>query len=151
MSTRGNTVLDAAAIEEAVYPFLGPQKTLDDIEGARDALQKIYQARGYQSVFVELPEQKVDDGIVYLQVSETKVGRVRGGCQALLAGKFAMKYRGQGGAVPDFTTVQTQLAGLNRGVPVARSRRWCVKASAPAPWTWTCRWKTRTPGTPASV
>lgn len=74
---RGNTVLDARAIEEAVYPFLGPQKTLVDIEGARDALQKIYQARGYQSVFVELPEQKVDDGIVYLQVSETKVGRVR--------------------------------------------------------------------------
>ena len=75
---RGNTVLDAATIEEAVYPFLGPQKTLGDIEGARDALQKIYQSRGYQSVFVELPEQKVDDGIVYLQVSETKVGRVRG-------------------------------------------------------------------------
>jgi hypothetical protein len=74
---RGNTVLDAATIEEAVYPFLGPQKTLGDIEGARDALQKIYQARGYQSVFVELPEQKVDDGIVYLHVSETKVGRVR--------------------------------------------------------------------------
>ena len=74
---RGNTVLDAATIEEAVYPFLGPQKTLGDIEGARDALQKIYQARGYQSVFVELPEQKGDDGIVFLQVSETKVGRVR--------------------------------------------------------------------------
>ena len=74
---RGNTVLDARAIEEAVYPFLGPQKALSDIEGARDALQKAYQERGYQSVFVELPEQAVADGIVYLQVSETKVGRVR--------------------------------------------------------------------------
>lgn len=74
---RGNTVLDARTIEEAVYPFLGPQKYLADIEGARDALQKAYQANGYQSVFVELPEQKVEDGIVYLQVSETKVGRVR--------------------------------------------------------------------------
>ena len=56
---RGNTVLDARAIEEAVYPFLGPQKALSDIEGARDALQKAYQARGYQSVFVELPEQEL--------------------------------------------------------------------------------------------
>ena len=26
------------------------------MHGARDALQKIYQSRGYQSVFVELPE-----------------------------------------------------------------------------------------------
>ncbi|MBT2372645.1 ShlB/FhaC/HecB family hemolysin secretion/activation protein [Pseudomonas fluorescens] len=114
---RGNTVLDARAIEEAVYPFLGPQKSLGDIEGARDALQKIYQERGYQSVFVELPEQKVDDGIVYLQVSETKIGRVR-----VVGAKHyspvdirdevpALKE----GAVPDFASVQTQLAGLNRG------------------------------------
>jgi hemolysin activation/secretion protein len=115
---RGNTVLDAAAIEEAVYPFLGPQKTLGDIEGARDALQKIYQARGYQSVFVELPEQKVDDGIVYLQVSETKIGRVR-----VVGAKHysPVEIRDEvsalkEGAVPDFATVQTQLAGLNRGV-----------------------------------
>lgn len=113
---RGNTVLDARAIEEAVYPFLGPQKTLNDIEGAREALQKVYQARGYQSVFVELPEQKVEDGIVYLQVSETKVGRVR-----VVGAKHyspvdiredvpALKE----GEVPDFSKVQGELAQLNK-------------------------------------
>jgi hemolysin activation/secretion protein len=113
---RGNTVLDARAIEEAVYPFLGPQKHLADIEGARDALQKAYQAHGYQSVFVDLPEQKVEDGIVYLQVSETKVGRVR-----VVGAKHyspveirddvpALKE----GQVPDFAQVQTELAQLNK-------------------------------------
>ncbi|VFS88236.1 membrane protein [Pseudomonas aeruginosa] len=30
---RGNTVLDNRAIEAAVYPFLGPQRSLGDIEG----------------------------------------------------------------------------------------------------------------------
>ncbi|WMR32948.1 POTRA domain-containing protein, partial [Metapseudomonas otitidis] len=74
---RGNSVLQARDIEAAVYPFLGPQRTLADIEGARDALQQRYQALGYQSVFVELPEQQVEGGVVYLQVSETRVGRVR--------------------------------------------------------------------------
>ncbi|MER2105288.1 MAG: POTRA domain-containing protein, partial [Pseudomonas atacamensis] len=113
---RGNTVLDARAIEEAVYPFLGPQKALSDIEGARDALQKAYQERGYQSVFVELPEQAVADGIVYLQVSETKVGRVR-----VVGAKHyspldirdnvpALKE----GEVPDFAKVQGELAQLNK-------------------------------------
>ncbi|WP_448695173.1 ShlB/FhaC/HecB family hemolysin secretion/activation protein [Pseudomonas moraviensis] len=113
---RGNTVLDARAIEEAVYPFLGPQKALSDIEGARDALQKAYQERGYQSVFVELPEQAVADGIVYLQVSETKVGRVR-----VVGAKHyspldirdnvpALKE----GQVPDFAKVQGELAQLNK-------------------------------------
>ena len=113
---RGNTVLDARAIEEAVYPFLGPQKALTDIEGAREALQKAYQAHGYQSVFVELPEQKVEDGIVYLHVSETKVGRVR-----VVGAKHyspvdiredvpALKE----GEVPDFSKVQGELAQLNK-------------------------------------
>ena len=75
---RGNTVLEARDIEKAVYPYLGPDRTLSDIEAAREALQTIYQERGYQSVYVDLPEQQVADGIVFLQVSETKVGRVRG-------------------------------------------------------------------------
>jgi len=113
---RGNTVLDARAIEEAVYPFLGPQKALSDIEGARDALQKVYQARGYQSVFVELPEQQVEDGIVYLQVSETKVGRVR-----VVGAKHysPLEIREEvpalkEGQVPDFGKVQGELASLNK-------------------------------------
>ena len=113
---RGNTVLDARAIEEAVYPFLGPQKALSDIEGAREALQKVYQSRGYQSVFVELPEQKVEDGVVYLQVSETKVGRVR-----VVGAKHysPVEIRDQvpalqEGQVPDFGRVQGELANLNK-------------------------------------
>ena len=113
---RGNTVLDARAIEEAVYPYLGPQKTLDDLEGAREALQKRYQALGYQSVFVELPEQQVEGGVVYLQVSETKVGRVR-----VVGAKHysPVEIREQvpalsEGQVPDFAKVQGELAELNR-------------------------------------
>ncbi|WP_205299628.1 MULTISPECIES: ShlB/FhaC/HecB family hemolysin secretion/activation protein [unclassified Pantoea] len=113
---RGNTVLDAQAIEEAVYPFLGPDKTLADLEGAREALQKRYQDQGYQSVFVELPEQKVEGGVVYLQVTETKVGRVR-----VVGAKHysPVEIREQvpaleEGKVPDFAQVQDELATLNR-------------------------------------
>lgn len=91
---RGNTVLDARDIEEAVYAFLGPQRSLTDIEGARDALQQRYQAKGYQSVFVELPEQQVEGGVVYLQVSETRIGRVRVvGTSTTLPSMCAKKFR----------------------------------------------------------
>ncbi|HKS35045.1 MAG TPA: POTRA domain-containing protein, partial [Enterobacteriaceae bacterium] len=74
---RGNSVLDAETIELAVYPWLGPERKMSDIEGARDALQKIYSDRGYESVYVDLPEQNVVSGVVILQVSETRVGRLR--------------------------------------------------------------------------
>lgn len=127
---RGNSVLQARDIEAAVYPFLGPQRTLADIEGARDALQQRYQALGYQSVFVELPEQQVEGGVVYLQVSETRVGRVRVmGAQhySPLAVRDEVPAL-QEGQVPDFGRVQAELAAANRNpgrqvVPVVREGR----------------------------
>lgn len=114
---RGNTVLDNRAIEKAVYPFLGPERTLSDIEKARDALQEAYHAKGYQSVYVDLPEQAVQGGVVFFQVNETKVGRVRVvGAEhysplAIRDGVPAL----QEGKVPDFAQAQTELAELNRG------------------------------------
>lgn len=73
---RGNTKLQSIDIEKAVYPFEGPGKTIDDVNAARDALQKTYQDKGYQSVVVELPQQQVKDGVIVLQVVEAKVGRL---------------------------------------------------------------------------
>ncbi|PMQ08478.1 ShlB/FhaC/HecB family hemolysin secretion/activation protein [Janthinobacterium sp. AD80] len=114
---RGNTVLDARAIEAAVTPFLGPGRTLKDVEGARDALVAAYQARGYQSVYVDLPEQQVEQGVVVLQVSETKVGRLR-----VVGAQYnsPLDVRQQvpaltEGSVPDFTQAQVELTSLNRG------------------------------------
>lgn len=124
---RGNSVLDARDIEEAVYPFLGPQRSLSDIEGARDALQQSYQNKGYQSVFVELPEQQVEGGVVYLQVSETRIGRVRivGAKHYSLAAVRDEVPGLEEGKVADFAAVQSQLATANRNpgrqvVPVVR-------------------------------
>ncbi|EXF47506.1 OMP85 family outer membrane protein [Pseudomonas sp. BAY1663] len=113
---RGNTVLDAREIEAAVYPFLGLRRSLADIESARDALQERYQERGYQSVFIELPEQQVAGGVVFLQVVETRVGRVRVvGAKhyspvAILDDVPALEE----GSVPDFARVQEELGRVNR-------------------------------------
>lgn len=127
---RGNTVLEARDIERAVYPYLGPDRTLADIESAREALQTIYQERGYQSVYVDLPEQQVADGIVFLQVSETKVGRVRVvGAQhySPLAIRDEVPAL-QEGEVPNFNRAQAELTQLNKGasrqvVPLVKEGR----------------------------
>jgi hemolysin activation/secretion protein len=64
-------------VEEAVYPFLGPARTAEDVEKARAALEKAYQSKGYQTVTVSIPEQNPQNGIVVLKVAEAKVGRLR--------------------------------------------------------------------------
>jgi hemolysin activation/secretion protein len=74
---KGAHHLSRTEIENAVYPFLGPGRTAQDVEQARGALEKAYHDKGYQTVAVEIPQQQAQGGIVYLQVVEAAVGRLR--------------------------------------------------------------------------
>ncbi len=73
----GADLLPQIEVEEAVYPFLGPSRTAEDVEKARGALEKAYTAKGYQTVTVSVPQQNPDNGFVVLKVTEHKVGRLR--------------------------------------------------------------------------
>jgi hemolysin activation/secretion protein len=73
----GNTVLQVPEVEEAVYPFLGEQREADDVDKAREALERLYQSKGFQAVQVSIPEQGIESGIIHIQVTENPVGRLR--------------------------------------------------------------------------
>jgi hemolysin activation/secretion protein len=73
----GAHYLTPLEIETAVYPYLGPGRTAQDVEGARAALAKVYQDKNYSSVNVTIPPQTGARGIVFLQVNEMPVGRLR--------------------------------------------------------------------------
>ena len=73
IQVEGNSVLTTPAIEEAVYPYLGEKKNIQDVDKARQALEKAYHDAGYLTVFVDIPEQEVKEGIVRLKVTEGKV------------------------------------------------------------------------------
>jgi len=63
-------------VEEAVYPYLGELRSVEDVEGARAALEKGYRERGYQAVSVQVPPQGGKGGVVVLQVYEGEVGKL---------------------------------------------------------------------------
>jgi hemolysin activation/secretion protein len=73
----GNTVLPVRDIEAAVYGFLGPDRSAADVEKARAALEDLYQKRGYPTVTVEIPRQSAGTGIVTIDVTERRIGRLR--------------------------------------------------------------------------
>jgi len=110
----GNTVLDDESLERAVYPFLGPDKTVDDVEKARASLEEAYRNKGYPTVVVSIPEQDVNADQVRLAVLEGSIetlrvtgsryyelGKIRDGVPALAAGQ-----------VPHMPTVQQQVSTL---------------------------------------
>jgi len=112
----GNTVLPVATIERTVTPFLGPGRPMADVEAARSALEKAYQGAGYLSVFVDIPEQRVEDGVVTLKVIEGRVARLSvTGSRYFSQGYIRDKVGEFGeGQVPNFNEAQRQLALVNR-------------------------------------
>ena len=73
----GNNLLHEEQVQRALQPYLGAARTIDEIEYAAKALQKLYRNEGYPAVFVNVPEQDVNSGIVRIAVTETKVRRVK--------------------------------------------------------------------------
>jgi len=124
----GNSVLPSAAIEKAVTPFLGENRSAADVEAARSALEKTYQDAGFLSVYVQTPEQKIVDGAVVLQVVEGTVERLRV-TGARYVSPAALRDQAPAlaaGQVPYFPEMQEQLAQIGRGddrkvIPVLRA------------------------------
>ncbi|MDB6003553.1 MAG: hypothetical protein JWR15_540 [Prosthecobacter sp.] len=113
---RGNKILKAIEIEEAVYPFMGPGRSEQDIEGARLALEKVYKSKGYQSVGVQIPQQTGNRGIIYLEVVEAAVGRLRvKGSRYFLPSKIKEQAPSmKEGTVPNFNEISKDIIALNR-------------------------------------
>lgn len=112
----GAKKLDRRSVEKAVYPFLGPERTPEDVDAARAALEKAYRDAGYVTVSVLIPQQKVKKGVVLLQVTETSVGRLR-----VHGSRYydieRMKRRSPSmaeGTVPNFNEVNRDLIALNK-------------------------------------
>ncbi|MCB1275246.1 ShlB/FhaC/HecB family hemolysin secretion/activation protein [Prosthecobacter sp.] len=113
---RGNHILKPVEIEEAVYSFMGPGRSENDIEAARQGLEKIYKAKGYQTVYVELPQQTGARGVIYFNVVETPVGRLRvKGSRYFLPSKIKEHAPSMAeGTVPNFNEITKDIIALNR-------------------------------------
>lgn len=127
----GNTLLPRVEIEKAVYPFLGAHKTIADVEAARAALERVYRDAGFGTVFVDIPEQQVDSGIVRLRSTEGRIDRVRiTGARYFANGEIRAALPALAkGTAPHLPQLQEQLSALNRQtadrsvVPVLRAGR----------------------------
>jgi hemolysin activation/secretion protein len=112
----GASRLSAEEIEAAVHPFLGPVRPLEDVEKARAALEKAYSDKGYQSVAVAIPPQTVRGGVVTLNVTEPRVGRlrVRGARWFVPSELRKLAPSMEEGTVPNFNDVVRDVVAMNQ-------------------------------------
>ena len=115
----GVHMLTNLEVEQAVYPYLGPGRTREDVEKAREALEAAYQARGYKTASVEIPPQQVKRGVVMLQANERTVGRLTVNGARYFSPEEIKKQAPSlaEGTVPDFSDsgpVVRDIVGLNQ-------------------------------------
>lgn len=113
---RGAHKLSRPEVEEAVYPYLGPGRSPADVESARAALEKAYKDRGYQTVVVQVPSQNGAGGVIFLDVVENRVGRlrVRGSRYFSLSQIKKEAPSLAEGTVPNFNEVARDVVALNQ-------------------------------------
>lgn len=73
---RGNSLLLPGQVDELVAPYVGKGKVYGDIQKALEALENAYQAKGYSTVNVSVPEQEITSGVIRLEVQEAVLGKV---------------------------------------------------------------------------
>jgi hemolysin activation/secretion protein len=95
----GNTLLPASTVERTVAPFAGKSRDFGDVQRALEALEGEYRKLGYNVVQVALPEQELNQGVIKLQVIETKLGAVKV----------------EGNTAHDETNIRRSLPGLRPG------------------------------------
>ncbi len=113
----GSTVLPQEKVEEVIYPYLGPTKTVQDVQAARKALQDAYTQAGFVTVSVAAPRW-IDraGGIIGMHVIERRVGRLR-----VVGAKYFVPDAVRAGApsvapgtVPNIKQITADLVGLNQ-------------------------------------
>ncbi len=74
---QGNTLLAADDTARVLAPYTGTRRDFGHVQQALEALEAEYRKRGYSVVQVLLPEQELNNGVVHLQVVETRLGKLR--------------------------------------------------------------------------
>jgi hemolysin activation/secretion protein len=111
----GNTVLSNREIDSVLHTLIGDKKTRADIEAARAALEKAIHDHGYNTVFVELPEQDIADHVIRFQIREVRLHdvRVTGARHFSQRQILAHLPAATAGSVPNLTALQAQISDLN--------------------------------------
>jgi hemolysin activation/secretion protein len=114
----GNTALPPELVETTLQPFMGPGKTIKDLELAREALEKTYQDAGFLSVLVSLPNQQLGAaGEVRLDVTQARIEQMRvTGAQYHRPSLIQQQLPSlQPSSVPYFPQVQKELSQVQTG------------------------------------
>jgi hemolysin activation/secretion protein len=73
----GNSVISTPNLQRILRQYEGASMTLEDVYAIADQLTAYYHSQGFGLANVTVPAQRVDEGVIHLEVIEGRVDRVR--------------------------------------------------------------------------
>ncbi len=111
----GNSAISTTDLITEIQPFIGQDLTLDDLYTVADVLTDYYRASGYSLAQVVVPAQRVQKGIVRLDVIEGKINEVRFEGNRSYTNRFLEPFfaKVQPGAVVSMQSLERELLVMN--------------------------------------
>lgn len=72
----GNSVISTDQLQAAIKPMLAPQMNLADLNRVAEAITTLYRDRGYRLARAVVVAQRVENGVVRIEVLEGKLGKI---------------------------------------------------------------------------
>lgn len=76
IQVQGIQHVDMQDIQNITAPFIGRSSTLDELQAVVDEITKLYEQKGYITTVVFIPPQKIENGVLTIQVEEGVVSEV---------------------------------------------------------------------------
>jgi hemolysin activation/secretion protein len=76
INVEGATLFSAAELHALVASYEGKEQTLEVLNTAADAINKLYQNKGYPTTRAFIPPQDVENGILTIHVQEGTIGKI---------------------------------------------------------------------------
>lgn len=73
----GNTIISSEKFNDVLQPYISHDATIDTLQAALIAVEKVYAEAGYTAIKAVLPEQEADAGVFNIHVIEAKVGQIK--------------------------------------------------------------------------
>lgn len=73
---QGNTLLSMSKLGQYISHLFDSERTIKELNDAADAIQQAYRTAGYGGVVALVPEQKLENGNIIIQVIEGKIDNI---------------------------------------------------------------------------
>ncbi len=107
----GNTVFTDEELGELVAPYENREITFEDLQEVRDRLTKYYIANGYRTSGARIPDQKVENGVITVEIVEGRLTEITVTGNDWLQTRY-VKSRLERGTDPDDPVNVFRLQGL---------------------------------------